>query len=245
MNESDQLKFVAHKLYQSYLFFIPWGVYFVLDLFLTLVTYISPTFHTNSPTYILYLIALVVESILLVSVVSYTLIKILFLSKRVISHIWQRFTPPFKIKVPLYSPVQLNEDEVEKSIRITVYGIMLGLFFAVFTPMTGEFPLRYGSVSFTQLPDLPYSSALTELLSGLPIVGDLLVLDLISSSSTIVYIPISVSVFLFILGLWNFSYLFMIRDAAYTQINNRIAILVLKTAPYLTPILALISYLSG
>lgn len=240
-----QLNFVRHTFHQSYLFLIPWGTYFVLDLLLSAIEYVSPTMYSGGILYRYFLTFSVVETILLMSVASYTLIKLLFVSKRTISYVWQRFTPTFETQISLYDPVQLDEDEMKKSIHVTKYGIMLGLIFALLAPTIGVFPLRYGSVLYTQLPDIPYSPALNELLSGFPIVGELFVLDLISQSSpTTVYVPIAISVFLFILGLWNFAHLFINRTAVCELSNSRTVIFILKVGPYLTPILALMSHLS-
>ena len=246
VDHQNELKFASNTFGQSYLFLIPWGTYFALDLLLNGVVYISPTMYTGGIMYRYFLTFSVVETILLMSVASYTLIKLLFLSKRTISYLWQRFTPPFETEISIYDPVQLNEDGVEKSIHVAKYGIMLGMIFALLAPTIGVFPLRYGSVLYTQLPELPFSPALNELLSGLPIVGELFVLDLVSPvSPTTVYIPIAISVFLFILGLWNLAHLFMNRTTAFEVVNSRILTFILKIGPYITPILALMSYLSG
>jgi hypothetical protein len=66
--------------------------------------------------------------------------------------------------------------------------------------------LRYGTILYTELPEIPYTETISEIIFGFPIVGDLFILNFITVQSTILYIPISISIFAMLVGCWNLSY---------------------------------------
>lgn len=190
----------------TYYFLLPWAVYIPLGLILEAVeTHIFPL-STGNPLLLLYYAVKVAHILLLISLSSVLLIKSVSVSKAVLLWLWEKYTPPYDSELDISNETQPVGDLVPKAKQYGVSFLTSGFLAGMTIPFYGEVPLRQGTISFIELPDLPYDGVLAEVLSGFPIVGDLFILSFISVQSTILYIPISISVFLMIVGVWNLSY---------------------------------------
>jgi len=191
---------------EFYLFFLPWLIYVLVGLGLEL---LSVLFFPRSPTNlwtILYYSLAVPHGLLLISLVSVVLIKSISLSKTVLLHFWRSYTPPFSSELNISTEPEPTSDLIQRAQKYGIWFLPSGYLIGAFIPLFGEVPLRYGTISFTELPDIPYTETISEIVSGFPIVGDLFILNFITVQSTILYIPISISIFAMLVGCWNLSY---------------------------------------
>ena len=191
---------------EFYLFFLPWLIYVLVGLVLKL---LGVLFFPRSPTNIgtiLYYSLAVPHGLLLISLVSVVLIKSISLSKTVLLHFWRSYTPPFSSELNISTEPEPTSDLIQRAQKYGIWFLPSGYLIGAFIPLFGEVPLRYGTISFTELPDIPYTETISEIVSGFPIVGDLFILNFITVQSTILYIPISISIFAMLVGCWNLSY---------------------------------------
>ena len=191
---------------ESYLFFLPWLTYVLVGLILEL---LGLLFFPRSPTNlltILYYSLAVPHGLLLISLVSVALIKSTSLSKSALLYIWKSYTPPFTSEVNISTEPEPTSDLIQRAQKYGIWFLLSGYLMGAFIPFFGEVPLRYGTISYTELPDIPYTETISKIVSGFPIVGDLFILNFITVQSTILYIPISVSIFAMLVGCWNLSY---------------------------------------
>jgi len=191
---------------EFYLFFLPWLIYVLVGLGLEL---LSVLFFPRSPTNlwtILYYSLAVPHGLLLISLVSVVLIKSISLSKTVLLHFWRSYTPPSSSELNISTEPEPTSDLIQRAQKYGIWFLPSGYLIGAFIPLFGEVPLRYGTISFTELPDIPYTETISEIVSGFPIVGDLFILNFITVQSTILYIPISISIFAMLVGCWNLSY---------------------------------------
>lgn len=191
---------------ELYLFFLPWLIYILVGLVLEL---LGLLFFPRSPTNIwtiLYYSLTVPHGLLLISLVSVVLIKSISLSKSTLLCFWRRYTPPFTSKVNIFTEPEPTSDLIQRAQKYGIWFLLCGYLMGAFIPFFGEVPLRYGTISYTDLPNIPYTETISEIVSGFPIVGDLFILNFITVQSTILYIPISLSIFIMLVGCWNLSY---------------------------------------
>lgn len=199
----------------GYYSLLPWLIYIVIGIILEIVgTWHFPA-RPNSLGSIMYYGFFVSHQILLIALVSVILIKIISASK----DLWKRSTPPFDSEVEIFKKPESNKDVIQTAQDRGLLFLFGGFLMGLIIPFSGEIPLRHGSISFTELPAVPYPEILAELVSGFPIVGDPLALSLqslISVHSPVLYIPISISAFLMIIGVWNLSY----ASYYFSQVEN-------------------------
>jgi len=191
---------------EFYLFFLPWLVYVLVGLILEL---LGVLFFPRSPTNlwtILYYSLAVPHGLLFISLVSVVLIKSISLSKTTLLHFWRSYTPPFTSELNISTEPEPTSDLIQRAQKYGIWFLPSGYLLGAFIPLFGEVPLRYGTISFTELPDIPYTEIISDIVSGFPIVGDLFILNFITVQSTILYIPISISIFAMLVGCWNLSY---------------------------------------
>jgi hypothetical protein len=191
---------------EFYLFFLPWLIYVLVGLVLEL---LGVLFFPRSPTNlwtILYYSLAVPHGLLLISLVSVVLIKSTSLSKSALLYFWRSYTPPFTSELNISTEPEPTSDLIQRAQKYGIWFLPSGYLIGAFIPLFGEVPLRYGTISFTELPDIPYTETISEIVSGFPIVGDLFILNFITVQSTILYIPISISIFAMLVGCWNLSY---------------------------------------
>lgn len=191
---------------KSYLFFLPWLIYVSAGLLLEL---LGLLFFPRSPTSlwtILYYSLAVPHGLLLISLVFVVLIKSISLFKSALLHFWRSYTPPFTSEVNIFTEPEPTSDLIQRAQKYGIRSLLSGYLLGAFIPLLGEVPLRYGTISYTELPDIPYTKKISEIVSGFPIVGDLFILNFITVQSTILYIPISASIFAMLVGCWNLSY---------------------------------------
>lgn len=191
---------------ESYLFFSPWFIYALVGLILEL---LGVLFFPRNPTNlwtILYYSLAVPHGLLLISLASVVLIKSISLSKTALMHFWRSYTPPFTSELNIPTEPEPTSGLIQRAQKYAIWFIPSGYLVGAFIPFFGEVPLRYGTISFTELPDIPYTETISEIVSGFPIVGDLFILNFITVQSTVLYIPISISIFAMLVGCWNFSY---------------------------------------
>ena len=191
---------------EFYLFFLPWLIYVLIGLVLEL---LGVLFFPRSPTNlwtILYYSLAVPHGLLLISLVSVVLIKSISLSKSALLYFWRSYTPPFTSELNIFAEPEPTSDLIQRAQKYGTWFLPSGYLVGAFIPLFGEVPLRHGTISFTELPNIPYTETISEIVSGFPIVGDLFILNFITVQSTILYIPISVSIFAMLVGCWNLSY---------------------------------------
>ena len=191
---------------EFYLFFLPWLIYVLVGLVLEL---LGVLFFPRSPTNlwtILYYSLAVPHGLLLISLVSVVLIKSISLSKTALLHFWRSYTPPFTSELNISTEPEPTSDLIQRAQKYGIWFLSSGYLLGAIIPLFGEVPLRYGTILYTELPDIPYTGIISEIVSGFPIVGDLFILNFITVQSTILYIPISISIFAMLVGCWNLSY---------------------------------------
>lgn len=197
---------IISTLKYRYFSLLPWMIYTVTGIALEIVgAWLFPV-NISNPVLILYYALLVPHRILLISLVSLVLIKSVSVSKRSLLYFWRSYTPPFDSEVEILNESKPTEDLIRTAQDRGMLFFFIGFIIGAVIPSFGEVPLRQGSISFIDLPNLPYFETIAEIISGFPIVGDILVLSLISVQSTVMYIPISISAFLMLIGTWNLSY---------------------------------------
>ncbi|WP_152418633.1 hypothetical protein [Halorubrum distributum] len=197
---------IVVALKRLYFSLLPLLIYTTIGVILEIVDIVVFPDGASVANLMLYYFMAVPHRILFISLISVVLIKSISISKAGLLHIWRRYTPPFDPTVKILQEPRSTADLIQTARKRGFWALGIGFAIGVSIPLTGEIPLQYGSISFGELPDLPYAETLSELVSGFPIVGDLLVLSLISVRSTILYIPISISAFIMIIGIWNLSY---------------------------------------
>jgi len=133
-------------------------------------------------------------------------LKFISLSKSTLLYFWRSYTPPFTSEVNIFTEPEPTSELIQRAQKYGIWFLLSGYFVGAFIPFFGEVPLRYGTISYTELPDIPYTETISEIVSGFPIVGDLFILNFITVQSTILYVPISVSIFAMLVGCWNLSY---------------------------------------
>ena len=121
-------------------------------------------------------------------------------------HFWRSYTPPFTSEINIFTEPEPTSDLIQRAQKYGIWFLPSGYLLGSFIPFSGEIPLRHGTISFTELPDIPYTETISEIVSGFPIVGDLFILNFIAVQSTVLYIPISISIFIMLVGCWNLSY---------------------------------------
>lgn len=206
-HQVDRNLFLLIK-YQYYSL-LPWLIYVVIGVVLEIVRIWYFPASPSSSGFLVYYVFFVPHQILLISLVSVILIKIISTVKTTLVHVWRSCTPPFDSGVEIFGKSEPTKNLIQTAQYRGILFLSGGFLVGEIIPLFGEIPLRYGSISFTDLPSLPYSETLTEIASGFPIVGDLLTLSLqslISVQSPVLYIPISISAFLMLIGVWNLSY---------------------------------------
>jgi len=191
---------------EFYLFFLPWLVYVSIGLVLELLGALFFPRSPTSPGTILYYSLAVPHGLLLISLISVVLIKSISLSKTALLHFWKSYTPPFNSELNIYTGPEPTGDLIQRARKYGIWFLSSGYLLGAVIPLFGEVPLRYGTISYTELPDIPYTETISEIVSGFPIVGDLFVLNFITVQSTILYIPISISILAMLVGCWNLSY---------------------------------------
>jgi|GEM_PF-417486 Flp pilus assembly pilin Flp len=204
-SEADYRKSVS-ILKEFYLFFLPWLIYVLIGLVLEL---LGVLFFPRSPTSlwtILYYSLAVPHGLLLISLVSVVLIKSISLSKTALLHFWKSYTPPFNSELNISTDPEPTTDLIQRAQKYGVWFLPSGYLLGTIIPLFGEVPLRYGTILYTELPEIPYTETISEIIFGFPIVGDLFILNFITVQSTILYIPISISIFAMLVGCWNLSY---------------------------------------
>lgn len=204
-SDDDYRKSVS-ILKEFYLFFLPWLIYVLIGLVLEL---LGVLFFPRSPTSlwtILYYGLAVPHGLLLISLISVVLVKSISLSKTALLHFWKSYTPPFNSELNISTDPEPTRDLIQRARKYGIWFLPSGYLLGAIIPLFGEVPLRYGTISYTELPDIPYTEIISEIISGFPIVGDLFILNFITVQSTILYIPISISIFAMLVGCWNLSY---------------------------------------
>ena len=199
--EGDYRKSVP-ILKEFYLSFLPWLIYVSIGLILEL---LGILFFPRSPTSlwtILYYSLAVPHGLLLISLTSVVLIK----SKTALLHFWKSYTPPFNDELNTSTNSEPTKDLIQRAQKYGIWYLSSGYLLGATIPLFGEVPLRYGTISYIELPDIPYTGTISEIVSGFPIVGDLFVLNFITVQSTVLYIPISISIFAMLVGCRNLSY---------------------------------------
>ncbi len=191
---------------ESYLFFLPWLIYVLIGLILELFGVLFFPRSPTNPWTILYYSLAVPHGLLFISLVSVVLIKSLSLSKSALLYFWRSYTPPFASELSISTEPEPTGDLIQRAEKYGIWFLPSGYFVGAFIPLFGEFPLRYGTISFTELPDIPYTETISDIVSGFPIVGDLFILNFITVQSTTLYIPILISIFAMLVGCWNLSY---------------------------------------
>lgn len=199
---SDILSSIKYR----YFSLLPWMIYTVIGIILEIVGMWLFPVNTANPVLRVYYAFLVPHRILLISLVSLVLIKSVSISKKSLLHIWRSYTPPFNSEVEILNTSKPTEELIRTARDRGLLFLVIGFVVGEVIPSFGEVPLRHGSISFTDLPSLPYLETITQIMSGFPIVGDTFVLSLISVQSTVMYIPIALSAFLMLIGTWNLSY---------------------------------------
>ncbi|WP_143420710.1 hypothetical protein [Halorubrum ezzemoulense] len=203
--DRDLLLFLKYQYYSL----LPWLIYVIIGVILEIVRIWYFPARPSSAGFLLYYSFLVPHQILLISLISVILIKFISTLKATLVHVWRSCTPPFDSEVEIFSKPEPTKDIIQTAQKKGILFLSGGYLLGEIIPSFGEIPLRYGSISFTELPSLPYPETLTEIASGFPIVGDVLALSLqslISVQSPVLYIPISISAFLMLIGAWNLSY---------------------------------------
>jgi len=204
-NEANYRKSVS-ILKEFYLFFLPWLIYVSIGLVLELLGVLFFPRSPTSPWTILYYSLAVPHGLLLISLVSVVLIKSISLSKSALLNFWKSYTPPFNSELNISTDPDPTRDLIQRARKYGIWFLSSGYLLGAIIPLFGEVPLRNGTISYTELPDIPYTGTISEIASGFPIVGNLFVLDFITVQSTILYIPISISIFAMLVGCWNLSY---------------------------------------
>ena len=191
---------------ECYLFFLPWLIYVLVGLVLELlVVLFFPRSPTNIWTILYYSLA-VPHGLLLISLVSVVLIKSISLSKAALLHFWRSYTPPFTSELNISTEPEPTNDLIQRAQKYGIWFLPSGYLVGAIIPFFGEVPLRHGTILFTELSDIPYTETISEIVSGFPIIGDLFILNFITVQSTVLYIPISISIFAMLVGCWNLSY---------------------------------------
>lgn len=210
---------------ESYLFFLPWFIYVLVGLVLEL---LGMLFFPRSPTNlwtILYYSLAVPHGLLLISLVSVVLIKSTSLSKSALLYFWRSYTPPFTSEPNIFTEPEPTSDLIQRAQKYGIWFLPFGYLVGASIPFFGEVPLRYGTISFVELPDILYDETISEIASGFPIIGDIFILNFITVQSTILYIPISISIFAMLVGCWNLSYAskhFLNENVEQDRIKQRI-----------------------